>query len=84
MPLVEQDYLIVAEWTTQADRLCSRSRDPCDLSPGLLHSRGAVDAEDVPSMLLRGEARDHAGLRRPGHGTDDDRVEEDPEGMFLL
>ena len=34
--------------------------------------------------VLRGEAGDHPGLRRAGHGADDDRVEEDAQLGLLL
>ena len=61
-----------------------RAGDPGDLVPRLLDRRRAVDAEHLPLALLGREAGDHPGMRRAGHGADDDRVEEDSELALLL
>ena len=59
--------------------------DARDLVARPVDRRRPVDAEHAPLALLPREAGNHPGLRRTGHGADDDRVEEDAQlGLLLL
>jgi hypothetical protein len=81
VPLVEEDDVEVA---LDADRLGRSLRDARHLVARLLDGGRAVDAEHAALRILEREAGDHPGLRRAGHGADDDRVEEDAELGFLV